>query len=145
MKILVVLVLSSLTLTACGNTADVPRISSARIGAPAGPNAALYLDIEGYGVPDRLMGASSNAAQRVDPHQTVMRDDGTVGMEKVTSLELPASGQLTLEPGGLHLMLVGVDRLVVGEEVTITLTWETAGDTTFTAEVVKPSDTVDFD
>jgi len=144
-KLFVGLVGLSMLLATCGDTTDAPRISAARIGQPAGPNAALYLDIDGYGVPDRLIGASSDAAQRIDPHRTVTRDDGTTGMELVPSLDLPASGQLVLEPGGLHLMLIGVDRLSVGDEVTVTLTWETAGETTFTAEVVKPSDTVEGD
>ena len=70
-----------------------------------------------------------------------LRDNGTMGMRHVESLDLSANGSLVLEPGGHHVMLMGVDRLEIGTMVDITLQWENAGDQVIQAEVVSPADT----
>ncbi len=126
---------------ACGAGADGPVISDARVGEPTGPNAGLYFRAEGYGTEDSLISASTEVAASVELHETVMGDDGTMGMRPVTSYSLPASGELVLEPGGLHVMLMDVDPLVAGTTIEVTLTWEKAGQTSITAEVVEPAET----
>ncbi|MGA7096320.1 MAG: copper chaperone PCu(A)C [Acidimicrobiia bacterium] len=131
--------------SACGGggRGDSPQVSDARIGQPTGPNAALYFTADGYGEDDQLVGAATDVAPKVEIHETVMGDNGTMGMQPVESLDLPASGQLVLEPGGYHVMLVGVDRLDVGAKVKVTLDWKNAGEQTIEAEVVEPSETMD--
>jgi copper(I)-binding protein len=42
-------------------------------------------------------------------------------------------------------MLAGVDELEVGDTISVTLTWEVAGEMTVEAEVVDPSDTMGDD
>lgn len=126
---------------ACGGDADGPVISDARVGEPTGPNAGLYFTVEGYGTEDSLVSASTDVAATVELHETVMGDDGTMGMRPVTGYPLPASGQLVLEPGGLHIMLMDVDPLVAGTTIEVTLTWEKAGEIPITADVVEPAET----
>lgn len=129
--------------SACGGAgSDQPRVVDARIGQPTGPNAALYFTVEGYGQDDVLTGATTEVASSVQIHETTMADDGTMGMQEIASLDLPADGELVLEPGGYHLMLVEADRLDVGSTVEVTLTWQQAGDQTIEAEVVEPSETM---
>lgn len=135
------LVLLGLVAAACGGSSSEPTMSDIRIGQPTGPNGALYFTAEGYGTADRLIGASTDVADHTEVHETVMKEDGTMGMQHVEALDLPADGTLVLEPGAYHIMLMDVDRLDVGTLVEVTLQWEVAGDIEIQAEVVDPADT----
>lgn len=129
-----------LAVVGCGG-GDGPEVSDARLGQPTGPNAAVYFTVSS-GTADRLVGVSTGVAGSVEIHETVMGDEGTMGMSRVDGLDIPAEGTLVLEPGGLHLMLLDADRLDVGETIELTLTWETAGEQTIEVEVVDPADTM---
>lgn len=135
----VVLVLA-LLLAACGggSSGDLSIIDP-RIGEPTGPNAALYLTVETDGS-DRLLGASTDVASRVEIHETEMADDGTMTMTPVEGLDVGADAALVLEPGGKHLMLVEAQRLQAGETVEVTLRFQDAGEITIDAEVISPQD-----
>ena len=77
---------------------------------------------------DRLLGGSTPAAERVEVHE--MRMDGSVmRMRELPALELPAGKSTKLEPGGLHLMLMGLKApLKVGDKVPLKLRFEKAGE-----------------
>lgn len=63
-------------------------------------------------------------------------DMGAMTMREVASIEVPAGGEVVLEPGGYHLMLIGLAApLVAGDTVDIALELEVAGTRTVTAEV----------
>lgn len=126
----------------CGGETAGLQISEARVGAPTGPNAAMYFTASGADEADSLRTATTDVADEIQIHETVVSEEGTMSMRSVPRLELPADGQLVLEPGGYHLMLVGVDELEVGDTISVTLTWEVAGEMTVEAEVVDPSDTI---
>jgi copper(I)-binding protein len=132
--------LIAIVIAGCGTSTEGVEITDVRLGRPTGPNAALYF--RASGPEDRLVGASTPAAAGVQIHQTTENDDGTMGMEHLDSLELPDGGDLVLEPGGYHLMLIEVDRLEVGESIELTLVWEKEGEMTLEAEVVSPADAV---
>ena len=128
--------------TGCSGETDGLQISDARVGAPTGPNAAMYFTARSAEGADALLSAGTDAADEVRIHETVTSDEETMSMHSILRLELPAGGQLTLEPGGYHLMLVGVDELEVGGTIEVVLLWEVAGEMTVEAEVVDPSDTM---
>lgn len=132
--------MGAITIASCGSGATGPEISDARVGEPIGPNAAMYF-VASSDQPDRLLGARSDAAASVQFHETVVNDDGTMGMNRVRSLDVSPGHPLILQPGGLHLMLVDVDRLKVGSSITVTLHWESAGEKVVLAEVVGPGET----
>ena len=117
----------------------------ARVGAPTGPNAAVYLTVEAYGEMDTLVSASTDVADSVELHETNMADDGTMSMQQAPGFDLPADGELVLEPGGKHIMLVGVDQLDVGATISVTLQFAGAGDLQVDVEVVEPAETMDHD
>lgn len=117
-------------------------VSEARIGAPTGPNAALYFTVANQGEPDRLVGATAEVAVGAEIHETTMGDDGTMGMAAVAGIDVATDETVALEPGGIHVMLLGVDRLEEGDSVDLTLHWEVAGDVEVTAEVVSPAETM---
>lgn len=142
---LLVAVAILVVLAACGDSGSGPDIDNARIGQPTGPNAALYFRATGYGEPDRLRGANTSAAGSMELHETTMGDDGTMTMNSLEGLDLPADGEIVLEPGGYHLMLVDAERMEVGDVVEVMLDWQMAGEMTVRAEVVDPGDTMGDD
>lgn len=78
--------------------------------------------------PERVVGASSAVAGRVEMHVT-SRDGDVMRMRQVESFEIPAGGTFELKPGGAHLMLMNLKRpLTQGEKVPLTLKLEKGGE-----------------
>lgn len=83
----------------------------------------------------RLVAAASPVARTVEIHE--MRMDGDVMiMRAIPGIELPAGRTVALEPGGYHLMLLGLRRpLRAGEAVPLRLTFKDAAGKSFSLEV----------
>ncbi|MGW5848062.1 copper chaperone PCu(A)C [Streptomyces sp. NPDC055254] len=72
---------------------------------------------------DKLVGASSPLSDDLQIHET--KDQK---MQQVPSMDVPADGELKLERGGNHIMLMGLKSAPkVGEKVTVELRFEKAG------------------
>lgn len=57
-------------------------------------------------------------------------------MQPVEDISVPAGETVSLEPGGLHLMMLDLaEPLEVGTTIELTLTFEQAGEVVVTAEV----------
>lgn len=104
-----------------------------RATVPAAKVAAGYFTVTNpTDEPDRLVSATAEVAEKTEIHQMSMQD-GVMSMRPVDGpLEVPAKGELTLEPGGqgpgYHLMFMGLKRRVIdGEKFSGTLTFEKAG------------------
>ena len=107
----------------------------ARATPPGAKIAAGYLVIRNAGAADRLVSASSPAAERVETH-TTMRDGDISRMREVKGYEVPARGTLELKPSGSHLMLVNIKApLKEGTTVPLTLKFEKAGEVRTTLQV----------
>ena len=90
---------------------------------------AGYLMIRNRGAqPDRLIGGSSPAADRLELHQST-EADGIARMRRVDEgLEIPAGRSVELSPGGTHLMFVNLKQTMrAGEQLSATLVFEKAG------------------
>ena len=85
----------------------------------SGVNSAVYLTIvNNTAQADRLTGAATDAAAAV---------------------EIAAGESVSLAPGGLHIMLIGLQRnLIAGEKLDLTLTFEKAGQVSVEAEIRQP-------
>jgi copper(I)-binding protein len=96
--------------------------------AGQGGTGAGFLTISNRGiVADRLVSASSPAARTTGLH-THVRDGDVMRMRPVQAIEVPPGQTVTLQPGGLHLMLIGLTRpLQAGQSVPVTLVFERAG------------------
>jgi copper(I)-binding protein len=97
---------------------------------PAGAkSAAGYLGIVNTGsTADRLLGVETGIAKRAMLHTTEHADDGVARMVHLDAIDIPAGGTVTLAPGGLHIMLMGLTGPVTkGDMVPATLIFETAG------------------
>lgn len=100
----------------------------ARATPPGAKLAAGYLTVVNAGAADRLLGASSPAAERVEMHVT-LKDGDILRMRQVRDFEVPANGRLELKPAGGHLMFVGIKwPFRDGEKVPVTLRFERAGE-----------------
>jgi copper(I)-binding protein len=101
----------------------------ARATPPGAKLGAAYLSIRnGAAAADRLVGASTPAADRVELHSTV-REGDVARMRQVKAYDVPAGGRVELKPGGSHLMLVNLKApLKEGEKLPISLKFEKAGE-----------------
>jgi hypothetical protein len=72
----------------------------------------------------------------VELHETSTDASGMTGMHPVARIEVPAGGEVKLQPGGFHLMLMSLTKpLAVGDKVEIDLVFEHAGRIVVQAEV----------
>ena len=94
---------------------------------PVSVNGAAYLTIANEGVrPDRLTGASSAVAGRVEIH-VHEPSGGMMAMRRLDGLDLPPGERVRFAPGGLHLMLIGLEEpLEKGGRFTLRLTFASA-------------------
>lgn len=112
-----------LLLTGC---TDVSRpaltVSDLRVFAPlpGSRNGVAYLTFQNSGSGDIVIqGAASAQFARVELHQTSI-DNGVASMRSVAALTVPAGGQVKLEQGVTHLMLMDPRQGVVpGTPVTL--------------------------
>jgi periplasmic copper chaperone A len=100
----------------------------ARASLGARGTSAAYMTIEVTGDhADRLIGAASRVAKHAQLHAEVM-DNGVAKMRPVDAVEVAPGTPTVLAPGGLHIMLMGVQgKLVEGQTMPLELTFETAG------------------
>lgn len=96
--------------------------------AGQGATGAGFLAISNRGAAaDRLLSASSPAARAMELH-TMIRDGDVMRMRPVEAIDVPGGQTVTLRPGGLHLMLIGLSQpLREGESVPVVLRFERAG------------------
>ena len=100
----------------------------ARATPPGAKIAAGYLTIRNAGAADKLVSASSPAAEKVETHVTV-KDGDISRMREVKGYAVPAKGKLELSPAGSHLMLVNIKApLKEGDKVPLVLRFEKAGE-----------------
>ena len=84
----------------------------------------------------RIVAAASPVTDTVELHETLMDDEGVMSMQEVEEgFVVPAGGEFTFEPGGPHVMVLGIDPATYPAEVEVTLEFEGADALTFTAEV----------
>lgn len=104
--------------------------------AGANANGAGFLTLRNNGAaPDRLVSATSPAARVVELH-THIREGDVMRMRPVADIPVPPGQTVQLRPGGLHLMLIGLNEpLRQGASVPLTLRFERAGEVQVTLSV----------
>ncbi|MDR9393343.1 copper chaperone PCu(A)C [Roseovarius sp. SYSU LYC5161] len=105
--------------------------SYARSASPAAKSGAAFLVIENRSDTDeRLTGAASQAAKRVELHTHEKGSQGIMKMRHVPEgFPLPAGGTLKMRRGGDHVMFMGLTApFEQGDMIPLTLTFENAGE-----------------
>jgi periplasmic copper chaperone A len=85
---------------------------------------------------DRLLGASSDVADKLQIHEMKVIN-GTMEMREVSGgLFVPAGSSVVLKPGSYHVMLIGLKKaLKAGETIPLTLDFEKAGKVSITVPI----------
>lgn len=106
----------------------------------AGGNSAVYLILRNEGgVADTLLGGASEAARAVEIHESYLEDD-VMRMREVGPLEIPGGESVTLKPGGLHVMLLGLqESLVAGDSLSLTLEFRHSGSMRLQVPIRSPA------
>lgn len=141
--VLLSIALVALGLSACQSAPEGPQLELSGIWGRPSPmvagNGAAYLVIENTGSEDdKLLNAYSDVADTVELHDMTMEND-VMKMFKVDYMEIPAGGKLELQPGGKHVMFIGLhQQLEVGQIVTVELEFEKSGMQTIEVEIKEP-------
>jgi periplasmic copper chaperone A len=115
-------------------TVEQPWARATPAGAKTG---AAYMTLANKtNTADRLTGASSDVAAKVQIHEMKVVN-GVMQMRELTGgLAIPAGGSVTLKPGAYHVMLIGLKKpLVAGQSIPLTLTFAKAGTISVTVPV----------
>jgi len=107
-----------------------------RATPPGLPNSAAFMTIENETSKDiNIIKATSKIAKFVELHTHDMKD-GVMKMYQVPKITVPKNGKVVLQPGGFHVMLIGLHHpLKQGETVTFTLELENGDTKTITAPI----------
>ena len=96
-----------------------------------GATGAVFFIVENHAdADDRLTAVASDVAEMVEMHTHSQNADGVMTMPAVPEgFPIAAGGELVLQRGGNHIMLMGLTRaLKDGDVIELTLTFEHAGD-----------------
>lgn len=97
--------------------------------------AFMVLDNQGASAVT-VTGASAEVAETVELHDMVMTDGKATMTRMESGIEVPAGKGQLLQPGGMHVMLMGLkEELAAGGEVTLTLTLSDDSEIEVTAPV----------
>jgi periplasmic copper chaperone A len=107
----------------CPDQVTLAEPAWVRLPPPNLSVTAAYMTLRNSGDDDlTVVHAESPTAGTVELHEHLHDAAGVMRMRQVASLSLPAGGVLVMEPGGLHLMLIGLHQpLTEGEIVPVTL------------------------
>ncbi|MEL6789141.1 MAG: copper chaperone PCu(A)C [Pseudomonadota bacterium] len=100
----------------------------ARPARTVGGTSAIYFTLCGNTNTDMLLRAETTVADATEIHETRTDAAGRRAMMPVSSLTIPKAAPLSFEPGGLHVMLIGLKApLEVETTLDLTLIFEKAG------------------
>ena len=100
----------------------------ARPTIPTRPGAGYFTLTNTGDEPALLIGAEAERAEKVEIHTTEERN-GVINMNRLESLKVSPGETVVFEPGGHHLMLMGLaEPLAVGEVFPAALIFEDAGE-----------------
>ena len=129
------LLLLLLPTLAFADTAPIQVRNAWSRAMPAGAVGVVYLTATDTGPPDTLFGVASPIATTASLHES-FSDSGVMKMRPVASLPIADGKPITLQPGGYHIMLMGLKQaLVAGQSFPLTLNFAKAGSITVNVAV----------
>jgi copper(I)-binding protein len=105
---------------------------------PGQSMTAAYMTISNEGdVDEELVSVESEIAEKLEIHEMVQQGE-MMRMRKVDSIVIGPGEEMALEPGGLHIMLIGLTREIKeGDTVELNLIFESGATLTVSAPVKK--------
>ena len=115
-----------------GSEDDVVKDAWARASIGANRPGAAYMTIRNTGDEAvTLTGIRTDLAMMPDIHQTSTNDEGVSSMARAGEIEIAPGATVLLEPGGLHAMLMRLQRpMAEGEKFSMTLDFSDGGEIT---------------
>lgn len=103
----------------------------ARASAGMAKAGGAFMTIKNAGhAADKLVAAKADISGKVELH-THIKDGDVMRMRQVPHIDVPAMGKAVLQPGGLHVMFMGLKNpLKEGSKFPLTLVFEKAGEMT---------------
>lgn len=100
-----------------------------RATLPGAKVAAGYLTVKNNGTePDRLIAVTGEISGKAEIHEMAVTDGVMTMRPLADGIEIPAGGEVKLEPGSYHIMFMELEAPAVeGEKFAGTLTFEKAG------------------
>lgn len=106
-----------------------------KITVPGARVSAAYMKLKST-EPVKLIKVEAAIAGIVEIHDMRM-NDGVMEMEAMDALNIPANTTVTLKPGGMHVMLLKVNKPIKqGDKVPLTLTFLGKGEKVITAKLL---------
>ncbi len=104
---------------------------------PGAPTSVVYLMLHNAGgTGDRLLGASTPLAQKVELHSSAV-SDGVATMRPLDGVDIAVGSMAEFKSGGNHLMLIGLKQpLTAGMVLPLTLKFQKSGQLTVNVPVV---------
>lgn len=98
---------------------------SVRMVPPGQDQTGAYVTLHNMDKRDHALAKAASPAARATELHTVVDEGGMKKMRPVPKIDIAAGGQVKLQPGGLHIMLIGLKQpLAEGTNVSITLGFE---------------------
>jgi len=126
--------------TAIASSVDVSQ-PWARASAGMAKTGAAYFTMNNNNDHEHtLLSVKSDVAKRVELHQHIMAD-GMMKMRLVKGgIMIPAGHSVALQPGGFHVMLIGLHApLKEGSTFPLTLIFDNGRETTVAVKILPPS------
>lgn len=103
-------------------------------------NAAFYFTLQNsMEIDDALTGAEVAICDRAELHETTIDGQGVMSMQHIQQLKIASGTIVRFEPGGLHLMCLGLnDELKIGDQIPIRLSFANSDDVRVEAEIRGP-------
>lgn len=96
-----------------------------RMVPPNAPATAAFMKIKNNDSQDHTLLSAKAYINKITELHTHIHDKGVMRMRQVEKIELPAGEATVLQPGGLHVMLIGLNAPVQkGQNIKLDLTFE---------------------
>ena len=123
-----ILLFLTLLVSACSASGKLTILDPWARPAGAGENGAVYFTISNMtDTDDTLLSVITDLSSAAEIHMSMMDNNDVMSMQMQESLPVPAQQEIIFQPGGLHVMLVGLNKdLRIGDTVSLTLNFEKA-------------------
>ncbi len=111
-----------------------------RTSPTSAQNAAFYFTLKNsMGTADALIRAEVAICGRAELHETTIDDQGVMSMQQFQQINIASGATVQFEPGGLHLMCIGLkNELKIGDQIPIRLSFTNSDDVRVEAEIRGP-------
>lgn len=100
--------------------------------------SAAFMRLQNHSDDNRMLVKVSSSVARVVELHTHTSEEGMMKMRRIDSISIAAGSETILKPGGLHIMLIGLqERLIPEQDVSLTLTFDDGSSQTVAAPVRK--------